>query len=128
MWNNWCNGMRMFQNIESLSKFNSKTYRWGTDAYTIHQKWQRHKALSENMNYWPWSETFCPLIVSVFQSSFFIFFQSWTYLWLRGIKKYFVRNKVKEESQEGWPLTFRLKDQYVASFCRFILQIWSKKP
>ena len=105
----------MFQNIKSSSNFNNKPHVRSINACRIHQKWQRHRALSESIRYWPGPITFLSVdVLGVFQLSSFFFLQSWIHLSFKGVK---ILN-VTRESQKGWPLTFWLKDQYVAFFFR----------
>ena len=83
----WCNGKRIFQNIESSSHFNNKLHVRSTNACRIHKKWQRHRALSESIRYWPLPITFLSFdVLDVFQSSSFIFLQIWMHLWFKGVK------------------------------------------
>ena len=87
MSNNWCNGKKMFQNIESSSYFNNKLHVRNTNACRIHKKCQRHRALSESICYWPLPINFLSFdVLDFFQSSSFIFLQSWMHLWFKGEK------------------------------------------
>ena len=84
---NWCNGKRIFWNIESSSHLNNILHIRSTIACRIHKKCQRHRALSESIRYWPLPITFLSFdVLDVFQSSSFIFLQSWMHLWFKGVK------------------------------------------
>ena len=76
-----------------------------------------------SIRYWPWPITFLSLdVLGVFQSSSFIFFRSCMHLWFKGVKVFCQKQSATRELQEGWPLTFWLKDQYFASFSRLSLE------
>ena len=57
-------------------------------------------------------------VLSVFKSSSFTCLQRWMHLWFKGVEIFYQKGSATRELQECWPLTFRLKDQYLASFLR----------
>ena len=57
-------------------------------------------------------------ILNAFLASSCIFVQIKKYLRWRGVKIFLQNGSATRKSQVGWPLTFYLKEQYAASFCR----------
>ena len=57
-------------------------------------------------------------ILNAFLASSCIFVQIRKYLRWRDVKIFLQNGSATRKSQVGWPLTFCLKEQYAASFCR----------
>ena len=57
-------------------------------------------------------------VLVVFTTSSFTFLPRWMHLWFKGVEIFCQKESATRELQECWPLTFRLKDQYLASFLR----------
>ena len=57
-------------------------------------------------------------ILNAFLASSCIFVQIRKYLRWRDVKTFRQNGSATRKSQVGWPLTFCLKEQYAASFCR----------
>ena len=66
MSNNWCNGKRIFRNIESSSHFNNKLHVRITIACRIHKKCQRHSSIGKH-----------PLLT--FTDNLFVLWCSWCF-------------------------------------------------
>ena len=66
-------------------------------------------------------------ILNAFLASSCIFLQIRKYLRWRDVKIFLQNESATRKSQVGWPLTFCLKEQYAASFCRsrFKYEVWS---
>ena len=57
-------------------------------------------------------------VLDVYKSSSFTCLQRLMHLWFKGVEIFCQKESATRELQECWPLTFRLKEQYVASFLR----------
>ena len=57
-------------------------------------------------------------ILNAFLASSCVFVQKRKYLRWRDVKIFLQNGSAAKRSQVGWPLTFCLKEQYAASFCR----------
>ena len=69
--------------------------------------------------YWPWQMTFLFFdILSAFLASSCTFVHIRKYLRWRDVKISLQNGSTIRKSQVGWPLTYCLKEQYAASFCR----------
>ena len=91
---------------ENSSHFDNKLHLRSTNACRINKiKCQRHRTLSESTRYCPLPINFLSFdVLDVFQSSSFIFLQSWMHLWFKGVK--IILSEIKSTQRVAGRLTY----------------------